>query len=457
MNCGAARAALTAVAVLAMGGAHADFNAATADYQAGRFAEARSQFNSMAELGDCSSQFNLGLMVRQGQGGARNIGAGIGWLQAAASNGCQELVGGRVEALKGTLTPEEQLAAADIVARYGHDALRAQGIVEPQLTCRERTAAVVLSAPAPEYPRLEGARRRNALVIGALTIGVDGRARDPEILLATPDGAFAAAAIEAWLNARFTPARRGAAPEDSRLVVRLPFTVERGETLWNGGAFKDARSAAEAGDPAAEYLVGLAATADPTVGITPARGAELLILAARDGNAAAQYWLGAQLRSVMACHPEISGAAWFRPAAASGNASAQLALATDLLGGTPGETQLREARALLERAAAAADSYYVRKHVAALLAAAPFAALRDPATAQQLAGRLATGEVQSDPQMFEVLAAADAAGGDFAGAAAQQQIAIRKAHELGWNTRAMEQRLAAYRDGRAWQGELFAG
>src|SRR5215469_14563563 len=165
---------------IAAAAAHADFNAALTDYKAGHYDTARRQFSAMAELGDCSSQFNLGVMALQGQGGAKDVGAGVGWLKAAAANGCQELVGGRVTALQGALSPQEEHAAADILARYGHEALHAQGIVDPELDCRGRSSAAVLQVPAPEYP--QAGKSRNALVIGELTIGLDGRPRDPQIL-----------------------------------------------------------------------------------------------------------------------------------------------------------------------------------------------------------------------------------------------------------------------------------
>jgi TPR repeat protein len=445
--CGALAAATLAAA------AHADFNAALSEYHAGHYDSARRQFTAMAELGDCSAQFNLGVMTLQGQGGAKDVGSGIGWLEAAAANGCEELVGGRVAALKGDLSAQEQHTAAGILARYGHDALHAQGIVDPELDCRERVRARVLQGTAPEYP--PAGNHRNGLVIGALTIGVDGHARDPEILLAMPDEAFAAAAVEAWLHSRFAPATRNGAPEESRLQLRMPFVVAGAEPLWSSATYKDKRAASDAGDSGAEYLVGLAGPGDPAVGIGPAQGTQLLILAARDGNPRAQYWLGVQLRSVAACHPRTSGAAWLEHSAAGGDASAQIALAADIASASPGAAQIGEARGLLERAGSA-DSYYVRKHVVALLAASPIAALRDPATAQQVASKLAHGDIQSDPQMFEALAAAAAAGGDFAGAVSQQETAIRKARDLGWNTRAMEERLASYKGGKTWQGDLFA-
>jgi uncharacterized protein len=451
MNRATLQAALAAVA-LAVPVAHADFNAALADYKAGHYDSARRAFSTMAELGDCSSQFNLGVMAFQGQGGAKDVGAALGWFEAAAANGCQELVGSRVSSLQGALSAPERQAAADLFARYGHEALRAQGVVDPALDCRERAPAVVLQAPSPEYP--SAGKGRNALVVGELTIGVDGYARDPEILLSVPDPAFAAAAIEAWMHARFTPATHAGTPVEARQQVRLPFNLAGAEPLWSSAPYKEARASAEAGDPQAGYLVGLAATSDSSLGIGPARGTQFVIEAARDGNPRAQYWLALQLRSARLCHPESRGTVWLEHAAAGGEGGAQLALATDLTAGTPSAQQLARAHALLE-SAAASDSYYVLKHVLALLAASPLEPLRDAARAQQLAARLAAGDVQSDPQLFEALAAAAAAGGDLAGAIDRQQTAIRKAHELGWNTRAMEQRLATYKDHMAWRGDLF--
>jgi len=433
--------------------ARADFNAALADYKAGHYDSARRQFTAMGELGDCSSQYNLGMMMLAGQGGAKDVGTGIGWLQAATSNGCQELVGSRVTALQGALSPEEERRAADIMSRYGHDALHVLGIVEPELSCRGRVPAAARQSPAPEYPA--SANHRNGLVVGQLTIGVDGHARDPQILLAVPDEAFAAAAVDAWLHSRFAPATLEDGPVESRLQVRVVFTTTGAEELWNTATYKEARAAAEAGDPAGGYLVGLAATADSSLGMGAVRGTQLVILAARDGYPRAQYWLGMQLRALRDCHPQSDGSAWLRHAAAGGDAGAQLMLATDLASGSPTEAQLSEARALLGQAASS-DDYYVRKHVVALLAAAPQAALRDQALAREVAAKLSVGGFHADPQMFEVLAAAAAAGGDFASAVSQQELALRKAHDLAWHTRAMEERLASYKGGKAWQGELLA-
>ena len=435
--------------------AHADFQTALTEYNAGHYDVAHAQFLALAELGDCSSQFNLGAMALKGQGGPKDAGSGVGWLQAAAGNGCERLVGNKVAGLTAKLSADESRAAAGIVARYGRDALHTQGIVSPDFSCREQVAASVLQAPAPEYPRLAGDTRQGAIVITELTIGVDGLARDPEILLAVPETGFPAAAVESWLNSRFEPASRGGAPIESRLQAKSLFAIEGGSGLSGMDAYKSARQRADAGDPVAGYLVGLTATLDASLGISSARAGQLLLASARDGDSRAQYWVGSELHATAVCHSQVNGAVWLRHAADGGSASAQLMLATDLLSADPSGAQAAQARSLLERAATS-DSFYVRKHVVALLAASPLDAVRDPGTALSVATKLAAGEIQSDPQMFEAVGAAYAANGDFRQASAQQQIAIRKARSLAWNTRVMTQRLAAYRDGRPWRGDLFA-
>jgi uncharacterized protein len=448
-----ATAALASGAILAADAAAADFQRALGDYHAGRYDAARAQFLSLAELGNCSAQFNLAAMALHGQGGAKDAGSGVGWLQSAAGNGCADLVGNRLPARRAKLTAEETRAAADIVARYGAEALEAQGIVNPQLSCHDTTQPRAITATQAETPATARGGRQPAMVVAALLVGADGRVRDPEILLAVPDETFAAAAIEAWLNSGFTPAQRGGAPVVARLEARTLFAVSA--PLADAEVIRKARSAAQAGDPAAAYLVGLAAMHDSSLGLSPARAQELLLGAARDGSADAQYWVGSQLRAGAVCHPRANGAVWLRHAAGGGNAAAQLLLAEDLLAGAPNAAQAAQARELLAQAARA-DSYYVRKHVAALLATSPLDAVRDPHTALELASQLAAGPIRTDPQMYETVAAAYAANGDFRNAAAQQELAVQKARGLRWDTRTMAQRLDEYRRGTVWRGDLLA-
>jgi hypothetical protein len=445
---------LCAAALLGSAGAYADFQQAMQDYNAGRYDAAHGEFLALAELGDCSSQFNLGAMALKGQGGPRDSASGAGWLQAAAGNGCEQLVNKRLAALSAGMSSADASTAAAIVGHYGHEALRVQGVFDPDFSCADTLAPRLLSAPEPDYPQQAG-QRQQALVITALTIGADGFARDPEVLLAVPEQRFAAAAIEAWLNSRFAPAMRNGHPVAYRLQTKQVFAVQGGGPLAQLEPLQQARSAAAAGDTQGEYLLGLAATFESSLGLTSARAAGMLLSAARAGGPQAQYWVGSQLRATAECHPRADGAIWLTHAAAGGDAAAEVLLSSELLRGTPTATQIGQARAALVQAAGS-GSYYVRKHVVALLAASRLDELRDPHTALTLAQQLQGGEIQSDPEMFAAVAAAYASTGDFHAAVAQQQRAQQKALNLGWDTHALDAQLAAYRAGRPWRGDVFA-
>ncbi len=449
------RIALAACAVSLAATAHADFTAALKDYNEGHFDAARTQFLSLAELGDCPSQFNLGAMALKGQGGAPDRGAGVGWLQAALSNGCRQQVGERLPGLQASLTPEQSRAAQDVVARYGHDALQVQGVVNPNFECPALTPASVRDTPTPEEPHLRAAHRPEALVITALTIGVDGYARDPQVLLSVPKEGFPAAAVEAWLNSRFVPAMRSGVPQESRLQAKLRFIGSSGD-LAGSPAYKAALPAADSGDPAAQYLIGLTATLDSSLGVMASRAGRMLIDSARAGDADAQYWVAVQLRAAAACHPQENWRLWLRHAAEGGSAGAEADYAAELLRGTPTPEQVSQARTLLQRAAASSD-YYGRKHAVALLAASPVEAVRDPKAARSAAEALLhSNEIQSDPQMFEVVAAAYASSHEYGKAVDAQRDAIQKAQALGWDTATMQERLASYRREAPWVGDLYA-
>jgi len=445
--------ALAAPALAVTNASPGSFEAALAEYRAGHYDAAHAEFLALAELGNCSAQFNLAAMALHGQGGPKDLGSGAGWLQAAAGNGCGTLVGSHLTELTAKLSPDEARAAAEIMARYGPEALKEQGVVDPQFICGDVTQPRSTQATAADTPAADRGKRQPAIVITALTVGADGRARDPEILLAVPDERFAASAVEAWLNSLFTPAQRGGGAVAARLEAKTSFADSA--PLADAEVIRRARPAADAGDGAAAYLIGLAALHDSSLGISGMRAKQLLLVAATDGNPDAQYWVGSQLRASAACHPHADGELWLRHAADGGNAAAQLRLAQDLLAGAPSAAQVTQARGLLQQAARS-NAYYVRKHVIALLAGSSQEAVRDPPAALALARQLASGDIRTDPQMYEVVAAAYAANGDFHNATAQQRLAVDKAKALGWNARTLTEQLDAYRHDRAWHGDLLA-
>jgi hypothetical protein len=375
-------------------------------------------------------------------------------LRAAADFGYQNMPPEKLAALRSKLTEDQQRIAQSIVDRYGHSALL-ERVLPPSTFgtyCSDAVPPKGLEAPLAAYP-FAGSDRRDGIVILELTIGVDGLPRDPEILMAAPNVDFPATAIAQWLQARFEPATRGGVPIEAKAQGRSVFTQSSGGVLWSVGALRKVRDDCAAGDPNSQYFIGLAATLDSTLQISTPQAHQLLLAAAQGGQPKAQYWIGRRLAALASCVPKAKMLPWLQQAAASGDGSAQLALAIELLNDVSTD-QIAQAKALLERAATS-EAFYVRKHVAALMAASPTEGIRNPALALQVARKLAKDEIQSDPQMFEAMAVAYAANGNFSEAALTEVSAIKKAKALYWNTSLMAERLKAYQSSQPWFGDLF--
>jgi hypothetical protein len=270
-----------------------------------------------------------------------------------------------------------------------------------------------------------------------------------------------------WMPARIAPAVRDGVPVESKISLKSTFrstsksannaggvTVTQG-SLWDIAELRAVREKAIAGDPDAQYQIGLAAILDPSLGISEQWADRLLVSAAQGGQPRAQYWAANRFMSLGGCQPETKKVPWLKAAAAGGEGAAQLSLALDLLKGQPSDEQLSQARSLLAQAAQS-DDFYVRKHVVALLASSPIEAIHDRNTALAVADKLAKDPFEADPQKFEAIAAAHAANGDTWEAVSKQKMAIKKATALHWNTRLMVERLASYQQSRPWIGDLLA-
>jgi uncharacterized protein len=435
--------------------APADFPQAFQAFEAGRYAEARAEFLQLAQLGHAASQFDLGAMALHGQGGPEDLGAAVGWFTAAADNGDTQLPPEKLAAVRATLNDEQLKTADDIVNRYGHAGLLKTVLpASSDARCPDIAQARLLHAGSTsrDYPR-EVRERRDAFVVVQLSIGADGVARDPEVLMAAPTRDFPSSAVHIAMSGSYQPATRDGKAIESKLSVKVQFKVSGG-SLWDAPKLKSVRQLASDGVPSAEYVIGLAAALDSSLGISVPQAQVLLLSAAQGGDASAQYWV-ANLMS-RGCQQNNKMLPWLQAAASGGSGAAQLALAMRLLSGTPSAEQLTQARLLLEKASGS-DDFYVLTHVAALLAASPFEAIRDAGKARAVADKLDKDPVPSDPQLNEAIAAACAANGDFRKAVDGQQTALSEASRLHWsNLGPMEARLATYRASKPWFGDLFA-
>jgi hypothetical protein len=106
---------------------------------------------------------------------------------------------------------------------------------------------------------------------------------------------------------------------------------------------------------------------------------------------------------------------------------------------------------LLHGAANATDPF-VQLWATGLLATAPVAEIRDPAFALQSA--LSLKNTEQDPDVTEVLAAAQAANGKFDDAVRTETLALAQANKRHWNDAQLRQRLTAYQSNKPWTDYL---
>jgi TPR repeat protein len=233
--------------------------------------------------------------------------------------------------------------------------------------------------------------------------------------------------------------RNGATMKSDLLDVELPAT----------------RAKAEAGDPQAQYVYAQVLLNFSEVNTADDPIYPWLLKAAQGGVAGAQYAVGVvTLAGTMVEREPDKAVIWLEKSAAAGHPEAQVLLANYLVTSRTDAASRSQAASLLE--AAVKSNYLAAKYpLAALLATAPEASMRDPQRALQLIDDVLP-IVKRDPVPHEVRAAAVAWIGDFDEAVKYQKTALSRAKRLGWDVSPLEARLAVYQAKKPWTGNLIA-
>jgi TPR repeat protein len=381
---------------------------------------------------------------------------------AAAENGSKEAqaAADTVRADLAKLPANQRQSAYDVLMRYGAKSMQQNLLPAPRdlLACLKVRPVGRLETVVPEYPETARRTSQNADVYIQFTVGIDGLAREPEALSTFPAGEmFVRPAMRAVLLSQFRPAELDSRPIELTDRLRIKFRIAGGGNLWDHAGVRRAMDLAEKGNPAAQFLIGSAASVDPAAfQLTAEKARDFVIKAAQAGNPAAQYWIAGYLaEGGGACAKSAKVTRWLNVAVQGENPAAQVDRARQLLRSEPSATEQAEAKRLLV-AAAKSNSVFAMRHAVGILATSPVEGVRDLAFSAAAVRKFATADYEDDPQTWEVLAASQAAGGNFSDAVRQQQKAIRLAAGYRWNTSAMSERLAAYEAKTVWRGDLLA-
>lgn len=462
-----------ALAALACAPAHAGLSAALKTFKQGDYAPAFHEFLALARLGQPLAQVDVAYLYAAGVGTSQSNRRAYAWARIAGQNG--EAKGTKLAAkLRSVLTPAAVRASALIVARYGPTALRRRLLPVSVGACGgTHSGDESYSCPfalhgdprcravhfyGHGYPLMQGGTENlQSRLVVRFTLMPDGTARLPRVVFGLPEPGFRSAVRANVLRSKFKPRPSGARPVQCEVEISFLETDQEDLSAYpqlNLYVFRE-RGRARRGDPTAEAVYGTLLAGLPQVGRFRGRHfLRWLVKAAQAGVPYAQYEVGESLISGWGCRPnEHKGLRWLRLAASQNEPYAETALAARVLRGQPTPAAMTRARRWLEAAVAQHDKF-AAVYLSALLAAAPQARYRDPARALSLE-QTAFAHVGVDPTGYEIRAAAEAAEGHFKQAVRAERQAIAHARRLGWMLAPLKARLARYRAGKPWFGNLL--
>lgn len=434
--------------------ARADLYGSEQEYKARDYTHAFEEFLRLAQLGQPVAQVDVAVMYRAGQGTEPSDIHAYAWASLAARNGEPE---GKdlADATRPQLAPGSERVAGWVTSAYSPAALEKSllpVLEHPRPSSDFHVCRMVkwYSAVYPEEARLRGI---DGAVFVDFTVMPDGSARFPRIIYAVPSGLFEPTVRNSVLRSRFGQFPADLQPLDCSIPYRFTLT---GMLDWSAveDYVKDMKGRATPVDPNAEFVYGLLLDGLPQLKEPLGAGLPWFVKAAQGGIAVAQYQVGfCLLTGDGGCRrDEFKALKWLKMAAAAGEPQSEVTLAMRQLSGTPGAADLAAARNWLDRAVESGNDD-AKLFLAAILAAAPQPALRDPKRALELLNSV-KGE-SDDPATFEIWAAAQGAAGDFQRAIRSEQKAIRMARSLSWDLAPLEQRLARYQSHSPWYGSLL--
>jgi TonB family protein len=455
---------LLLLAALTAGAARAgDLRSAEQAYAKGDYEAAFKGFHELAEIGQPTAQFNLAVMYANGQGTRQSEIYAYAWASLSAENGVE-----KARAMAEGLRPQLALApgsdqiAKDIEAQYGNAVLDQRLFPKLASETTEMASAQTQARCHPVHAYMsaypESARRRGIQggAYAEFSVMPDGRVRNPHIVFSLPERVFDAAVRQSLLRSEYQPAAPGSGPALCMIYYRFEMSYSKDQYVGLQQVVSQTLTKAQNGDPGAQMLYGMLLVGLPQLHRQQREANPWFLRSAQAGTPIAQFQIGFNLLHGWGCDcEENKGLDWLRRAAQSGEPNAEITLAMYALRGSPDESRLHQAWQWLEQAAAGNGNYDAQLYLAALLAAAPSAEVRDPHRALVLVNQVRE-DVAGDPAAFEVRAAAEASAGKYTEAVRSEKTAIEIAQNLHWDLTPLNARLASYAANQPWYGVLLA-
>jgi TonB family protein len=446
--------------VLAASAAHADIYEASKAYDAQDYPKAFQLFRELAELGNATAQESIAVMYVNGEGVKRDNMQGYAWASIAIDNGVEsESLKNIVSTLEPHVTPTARTRIDAIKAQYGAEGLKKSLLpnIFDKVEYADREPCHMVKASSGVYPDDAIQKGIQGQAYVEFTVMPDGRARNPRVVYSVPAGIFEEASRTTILRSKFLPSKTkdGFVPCTMAVLIRYDLGLDASDYSKLDKYVKDAKTQAESGDPRAQMIYGLLLSGLPQLKKSRTDAMPWFVKSAQSGVSSAQYLVGMSAMKGWGCQcEEPKGFVWLHKAAAADQTDAQVSLANYLLRDQPTPEDAVKARTWLERAVSH-ENRDGKFYLAALLAAGPDPAMRDPQRSLVLL-KTVMKEMDTDPTAFEIRAAANAMLGNFELAIKDQSKALRMAQKLEWDVAPQQARLKNYEGKQSFTGDLFS-
>lgn len=446
----------------------ASFDTAMELYQAGDYERAYSLFESYAAIGNSGAQFNIGVMYYKGQLVEKDWAKAYAWMALAGESGGSEQHIGLSKKLFAKFSEEKQIRATEelntLKTKYGGDAI--SSFIKPILLEDEDCSYGVekVHHVTAKYPKRRLERGDMGIVELEYTIWKDGSVRDVQAT-SSDHKDFTKAAVKAVLQWKYkTPLING---EPSiiykhRLSTRFILNGAEGDAQKVTTFLDGLKVKAQEGNPVYQYhfaenIAKASTYARSLKGFDyqDKDSNEWFYKAAEGGILEAQYKIGRNQYYGQGCYEnKEAGMRWLLKSASGGYAEAQYLMALEFLKDSDLVYHEDESVMWLE-AAAANDFGPAQAKLAWLYATAKEERFYQPKKSVDLLQRDIEG-YYDDVFIYETKAASYAANGKYKKAIKYQKKAISEAEDFDRDLGLLNERLLAYKSGKAWRQSIHS-
>lgn len=446
----------------------ASFDRAMEFYHAEDYERAYSLFESYAAIGNGGAQFNIAVMHYKGQLQKSDAVKAYAWMALAGETTGEASHVKLSKAIYDKLPTDKKLLATNeldlLRAKYGNDAIAS--FIKPVLLDDEDCTNGVekIHHVTAKYPR----RRLNLGKMGIVeleyTIWKDGSVRDVQVI-SSDHKDFTMAAVNAVSQWKYKVPMAMGKPftvYNNRLVTRFILKGAEGDTKKITDFLDGLKVKAEQGDPVYQYYYA-ENIAKVTTYAKNLKGFDYqdqdsnkwFYKAAQGGVVEAQYKIGRNQYYGKGClENKEAGMRWLLKSASGGYAEAQYLMALEFL--KDSDLVYHEDESVMWLESSAAKKFGpAQAKLAWLYATAKEERFYQPEKSSELLEQNIEG-YYDDIFIYETKAASYAANGEYKKAVKYQEKAISEAEEFDRDLGVLNERLLAYKSGKAWRQSIHS-